>query len=73
MSLTTAIRDAITDATDASPAEPMDCPFCGSTADRVGGPFYYWKCPECRAFGTTFDWKREHKWLKRMGRKAWRR
>jgi tRNA(Ile2) C34 agmatinyltransferase TiaS len=73
MSLAIAIHDAIDDATDAFPTEPMDCPYCGAAADRAGGPFYYWKCPECRAFGTTFDWAQEHKYLKAVGRKSRKR
>ena len=72
MSLAGTIRTVIADAMDASPAEPMNCPYCGAKADRVGGPFYYWKCPEGGAFGTTWEWEQEHKWLARAGKTKWR-
>jgi len=54
------IRDVIRDAFDSKPAELMICPYCGERADRVGGPLYFWKCSECRAFGTTWEWQKAH-------------
>ena len=66
-SLSAVIRQVLTDATDANPAESMSCPYCGADATREGGPLYYWRCPKCRAFGTTWKWNREHEIRKSLG------
>lgn len=71
MSLASIIREVIADALDPVPDIDMHCPYCGASADRAGGPLFYWKCPECGAFGTTWEWQQEHKHLAAVGKIRW--
>jgi len=61
VSLHAAIGKVLLDAFDSAPRRGMRCPYCGVKARRVGGPLYYWKCPGCAAFGTTWEWEQAHR------------
>ena len=61
MNMRATIKRVLSDAIDANPDEELSCPHCGAKARRAGGPFYYWQCTDCGAFGTTWDWEQAYR------------